>query len=880
MASEGKITKDDISVKDPFSYLTESAKIAQAHVDSLAKDLDLILPKTQAILGGKSNTVSDIQAQTKAMDVLIARQKQARQAQENLTKSEQALAKARVEQIRLEQAREKSIDRHNQQLERNIKIEQRLQREQEKLNSSYNKVQAGLTSLSDRYRDLAIKKEMGETLSAKEEIRLARLQSLTLKYDAALKSVDVSMGRHQRKVGDYASGWNGLGNAVNQITRESSAFVYSMQTGFLAISNNLPILFDELGRIKKQNADIIAQGGKTVSVWRQVGLAIFSLNTLLTVGVTLLTFYGAKLVENISAMFNFTKAINALVESKKQINESSKQGVINAQQEIIQLKVNLGVAKDVSKSYEERLIAVDKLQKEYPSFLGNLSKEAILAGQTRDAENELTSAILQRAKAAAAIGKITENQSKVIDLEEKLRLIKYKVAFQEALLKKAEIRAMNESKTSTRENTSALDRYNHAQNELNSSKREQIEIENQLNSTKIINNRLTQYAIDNTRFLEFAKDVTDFGNTIDKSTNKSSEVQETRNKGIEEYLKLKQKELDLLNNYTTVGEEDGSEISTARTKVLQAELIKLMADETQIEQKQANEDLIKAKKELLQLEFKIASVGKTNIEIAELEAKLDLDIYNLKQKQVEVTEKQVEVTDEAVKKSKQYKETIKEIAEATEELAKIATEYYQNKLQAEINGLNNSLELVSRQMSVIEQKSALGNSRAEESLKKQILLQEELNKRKLEAENKMAKLNLINSIVGTAGSIIQGFETGTEYEVGNYIKPNLSGVGIDNTLIRVHGKERIVNEDLSKQIVGRKTSDVVKNALAYEQMIRYPMNQTIDMSETNELLRKVANKPDVEYNLGEITQTTFELIRKEIKGNTETNHIYKNKYKV
>jgi hypothetical protein len=276
---------------------------------------------------------------------------------------------------------------------------------------------------------------------------------------------------------------------------------------------------------------------------------------------------------------------------------------------------------------------------------------------------------------------------------------------------------------------------------------------------------------------------------------------------------------------------------------------------------------------LLQLEFKIAIVGKTNIEIAELEAKLDLDIYNLKQKQVEVT-------GEAVTKSKQYKETIKEIAEATEELAKIATEYYQNKLQAEINGLNNSLELVSRQMSVIEQKSALGNSRAEESLKKQILLQEELNKRKLEAENKMAKLNLINSIVGTAGSIIQGFETGTEYEVGNYIKPNLSGVGIDNTLIRVHGEERIINGDLSKQIVGRKTSDVVKNALAYEQMIRYPINQTIDMSETNELLRKVANKPDVEYNLGEITQTTFELIRKEIKGNTETNHIYKNKYKV
>ena len=47
----------------------------------------------------------------------------------------------------------------------------------------------------------------------------------------------------------------------------------------------------------------------------------------------------------------------------------------------------------------------------------NLKKEEILAGNTAIAERDLTNAILSRAKANAAVSKITENQGKIIDIE-------------------------------------------------------------------------------------------------------------------------------------------------------------------------------------------------------------------------------------------------------------------------------------------------------------------------------------------------------------------------------------------------------------------------------------------------------------------------------
>jgi hypothetical protein len=72
-----------------------------------------------------------------------------------------------------------------------------------------------------------------------------------------------------------------------------------MQTGFMALSNNIPMFVDQIQNIKRANAELIAQGQPVKSVFSQIGSSIFSIQTALSLGVTALTIFGAKMVEAI-----------------------------------------------------------------------------------------------------------------------------------------------------------------------------------------------------------------------------------------------------------------------------------------------------------------------------------------------------------------------------------------------------------------------------------------------------------------------------------------------------------------------------------------------------------------------------------------------------
>jgi hypothetical protein len=86
------------------------------------------------------------------------------------------------------------------------------------------------------------------------------LQGRTVKLDKALKDIDKSLGRNQRNVGNYQ--FDALGNSIQQILREAPSAAVSLNTFFLAISNNLPGFFDAMkdaGIEIKQLQDIVKE---------------------------------------------------------------------------------------------------------------------------------------------------------------------------------------------------------------------------------------------------------------------------------------------------------------------------------------------------------------------------------------------------------------------------------------------------------------------------------------------------------------------------------------------------------------------------------------------------------------------------------------------
>jgi hypothetical protein len=225
----------------------------------------------------------------------------------------------------------------------------------------YNKLQSKLNSVSNEYKNLSAKKEFGISLTAKEEQRYTYLQGKIQSYDKTLKAVDGTMGKHQRNVGNYASGFNPLNNSIAQLGREMPAFANSVQTGFMAISNNLPIFFDAMGNVIAQNKKLQEQGQPTKSVLSQLASGLFSFQTLLSVGVTLLTVYGKEIVEWVTGLTGAEKSLKqvnlALIEISSQSVGQSKD--LDKYRDVV-VNTNL--------SEKERLRALKLLKEQIPEL--------------------------------------------------------------------------------------------------------------------------------------------------------------------------------------------------------------------------------------------------------------------------------------------------------------------------------------------------------------------------------------------------------------------------------------------------------------------------------------------------------------------------------
>lgn len=271
--------------------------------------------------------------------------------------------------------------------------------------SSYNEMNAAVLSLEKRLKSMPKDSFLGN------EGQKTLQQIQTLKNE--LKGMDAQMGNYQRNVGNYASGWNGLGMSVQQVARELPSLAVGWNTFFLAISNNLPILADELKKAKIEYQAMQEAGQKGIPVWKQLIKSIFSWQSTLVIGITLLTVYGKDIMDWVASLFKGEQAVLELASAEKDLADTRKRGISNSVKERAELDLLYKATQDTSRSIEERNEAVDELQKRYPSYFKNMSNEEILAGKASVAYGELKKAIIASAIARAQADKIAENSMKI-----------------------------------------------------------------------------------------------------------------------------------------------------------------------------------------------------------------------------------------------------------------------------------------------------------------------------------------------------------------------------------------------------------------------------------------------------------------------------------
>ena len=111
------------------------------------------------------------------------------------------------------------------------------------------------------------------------------------------------------------------------------------------------------------------------------------------------------------------EAIKKAREEQKLYNDVVEEGNKEVGKQIADLKILTQAARDVSLPMKERLEAVQALQKEFPDYFANLSKETILTGDITKATDELTKSLIAASRARAAKGKIDKIESDKLDLD-------------------------------------------------------------------------------------------------------------------------------------------------------------------------------------------------------------------------------------------------------------------------------------------------------------------------------------------------------------------------------------------------------------------------------------------------------------------------------
>lgn len=146
-----------------------------------------------------------------------------------------------------------------------------------------------------------------------------------------IQSLDKEIGTAHTRLSQYSrtagTGFNGLSMSVQQVARELPSLTMGANMFFLAISNNLPILADNLKAARVQNELLKKSNQATVPVWRQVLSSLVSWQTALVVGVTLLSVYGKDIWNWTKSLFGAKNALDKTVESLEAFHQKVSQSV-------------------------------------------------------------------------------------------------------------------------------------------------------------------------------------------------------------------------------------------------------------------------------------------------------------------------------------------------------------------------------------------------------------------------------------------------------------------------------------------------------------------------------------------------------------------------
>lgn len=344
---------------------TSTAKAQVAAVEGQAKAYLDLKDEIDSVLGTREQNIRQMVQEQNAIRLInaeIAQINKSRQYGGGLT----ATQSQRLQQLNDSLLTHKqALAEVRQELNNNAKLDIAAVGSMNELSQSLSRMRIAYRALNEDERN----SQFGQNL----------LKSIQ-EADAKIKELDATIGNHQRNVGNYQGRFNGLNMSVQQIVRELPSATMGINMFFMAISNNLPIMADQIKYAKEFNKEMKAAGSEPVPVWKQLVSSIFSWQTAMMVGITLLTMYGKDIIKWAENLF---KANDAQEQARKEAEAFAK--TIKKSHE--------DWRNSVAQTAAQQITSYRKMQREWNALGNNLNEKKKYVDANKTAFNQLGFAV-------------------------------------------------------------------------------------------------------------------------------------------------------------------------------------------------------------------------------------------------------------------------------------------------------------------------------------------------------------------------------------------------------------------------------------------------------------------------------------------------------
>lgn len=387
-----QLLQDILNLKNQIKALDDQMK---PHIQTLT-EVQKAEQKLAYLQSEEGQKLLDLKA--KIAEVIAARRQQ-KTATDPLVQAHEKLAFANSKENQQLKLYSTLISESNRIAKLNAQISRSAEGSYNRLAAQYELNKIKLNSMSQAEREAA---DSGKKLEAET----AAIYQQMIKLQEATGNYRLSVGHYQKAV-------YGLGLSVSQVVRELPAIAVSLNTFLLGISNNIPMVVDEINRLRAQNKLLQAEGKETVSVTKSIVKALFSWNTVLVVLLTVLSMFGEQIIEWIGSLF---KAKNAVISTAEALDNIAKE------------------LESTNASYGDNIVSLKQLQQEWKNLKTTAEKNqwikdsksefdalGVAVNGVTDAENifvknteAVITALKLRAKAAAAQKLAAEQYEKAL----------------------------------------------------------------------------------------------------------------------------------------------------------------------------------------------------------------------------------------------------------------------------------------------------------------------------------------------------------------------------------------------------------------------------------------------------------------------------------